>query len=232
MLEAGGARAASVEIIPNGVSRELLSLSAGPDAKKAFGLDGKIVLGFTGFVKDWHGLDRVLDWVAERAPSNMHLVVVGDGPALPALKAQAERLKITDKVTFAGLVARNRIASYVAAFDIALQPKCVEYCSPLKLPEYMALGKAIVAPDQPNIREVLVDGQSALLFEADRPQRLFDALDRLVADAGLRQRLGAAARQTIEQRKLTWQGNAQRVASLARSTTTRSPRVAVGSAGL
>jgi glycosyltransferase involved in cell wall biosynthesis len=127
------------------------------------------------------------------------------------LKAQARGLGVSDRVTFAGLVGRDRIARYVAAFDIALLPKCVEYCSPLKLFEYMAAGKAIVAPDQPNIREILEAGSSCLMFDPDCPESMAGAILRLANDSTLRDVLGRAARSLIASRGYTWRQNAERV---------------------
>jgi glycosyltransferase involved in cell wall biosynthesis len=86
----------------------------------------------------------------------------------------------------------------------------------LKLFEYLALGRAIVAPDQPNIREVLTPESDAVLFDPGRPQAFADAVARLATDSALRQRLAGAARMTVQRRGLTWSNNARRVLELAR----------------
>jgi glycosyltransferase involved in cell wall biosynthesis len=103
----------------------------------------------------------------------------------------------------------------ISGFDVALQPAAVPYASPLKVFEYMAAGRAIVAPDQPNLREVLDHGRTALLFDPARPGALWEAVLSLASDAELRARLGAAAREEVLRRNLTWSGNARRVAALA-----------------
>jgi glycosyltransferase involved in cell wall biosynthesis len=108
-------------------------------------------------------------------------------------------------------VAREEIPGWVATFDSALQPAVVAYASPLKLFEYLALGCAVVAPGQENLREILVDGVNARLFDPEMEDALCRALDELVVDAELRQRLGAGALATIAERDLTWHANAQRV---------------------
>jgi glycosyltransferase involved in cell wall biosynthesis len=92
---------------------------------------------------------------------------VGDGPARAAIESLTESLGIPDRVTVTGIIDRDEVARYVGVFDIALQPDVVEYASPLKLFEYMALGKAIIAPDRANIREILTHGRDALLFDPD-----------------------------------------------------------------
>ena len=208
-----------IVVIQNGVSPELL---AGPADKSSirwrFGIEDRLVLGFTGFMRDWHGLDSVIDLVAESDPSRkLHLLLVGDGPALPELRRQATARNVSDRVTFAGLVARDEIADYVAAFDIAMQPQVVAYASPLKLFEYMALGRAIVAPSMPNICEVLTNGEDALLFDPADGSAFRAAVERLCADPALRERLGCAARAAIDRQGLTWANNARRIVALFES---------------
>jgi glycosyltransferase involved in cell wall biosynthesis len=80
----------------------------------------------------------------------------------------------------------------------------------------MAAGRAIVAPDQPNIREILTDGRTALLFDPGEEGALWRAITRLVEDPALRRRLGEAARAEITLRDYTWRGNARRVVQAAR----------------
>ena len=225
-IRAAGVPEKNIVVLPNAIDpARFMQQTDVAAAKAALGLSGKLVLGFTGFVRDWHGLDAVVDWLASpEAPRDVHLLMVGEGPALPALKAQAAKLDIADKITFAGLVDRDTVAKMVAAFDIALQPKSVEYASPLKLFEYMALGKAIVAPDQPNIREVLEPGVSGLLFDPSQAGSLTATIGRLAGDPQLRARLGAGARDTIGARGHTWEENARKVASLAQNANSHARR--------
>jgi glycosyltransferase involved in cell wall biosynthesis len=206
-----------IAVVPNGIDPGKFhgSEKAASETTKRLQLQDKVVLGFTGFVRDWHGLDAVIDALANPDLAKAHLLVVGDGPAIPSLKLQAAELGLSERVHFAGLVDRDRIAGIVAAFDIALQPRCVAYASPLKLFEYMAMGKAIVAPAQPNICEVLEDGQTALLFDPASMKQMVSAITRLIADAQLRATLGAGAMRAIEDRGLTWSHNAKRVVALA-----------------
>jgi glycosyltransferase involved in cell wall biosynthesis len=173
------------------------------------------VLGFTGFVRDWHGLDKVIAMIAQDPPeSPRHLLVVGDGPVRATLEQQARDLNIAHRVQFTGIIERDEVARYVAAFDIALQPAVVSYASPLKLFEYLALGKAIVGPDQPNILEILSADHNAVLFDPEQPDGLAGAVKRLCEDGALRHKVAANARATITEQKLTWHANARRVTDL------------------
>ncbi len=205
-------------VIPNGINRAHFAAAPTPEiAKQKLGLSGMLVLGFTGFVRDWHGVDRVIRWMATAdAPANAVLMVVGDGPVRGELEQLAAELSLHGRVRFTGVVNRDCVPEHVAAFDIALQPAVVPYASPLKLFEYLALGKAVIAPRQPNIEEILTDGDNALLFDANQPGAFEQLLTRLCADETLRSRLAVAAAATIDRLDLTWLGNARKVVQLGR----------------
>ena len=85
--------------------------------------------------------------------------------------------------------------------------------SPMKLIEYMAMARAVVAPRLDNITDIVTDGVDGLLFAPGDRSSLAHTLQRLVADAGLRGALGRAARATVE-RARTWRHNATRVIAL------------------
>jgi glycosyltransferase involved in cell wall biosynthesis len=218
-VTAYGVPAERISVIPNGINQaHFVSAPNATTAKTQLGLQGQLVLGFTGFVRDWHGVDRVVAWMATpNAPTNCHLLVVGDGPVRAALEAQAAQLGLAKRVTFTGVIDRHRVPEHVAAFDVALQPAVTAYASPLKLMEYLVLAKAVVAPRQPNLLEVLTDGDNALLFDDKTPGSFEAALTRLCTDAALRQRLAQNAFDTIARLDLTWLGNARRVVALAQS---------------
>ena len=214
MIADAGVPAQQIEVVPNGI--DPTRFAALPQRPAAV---DKVVLGFVGFVREWHGLDTVIAAMAADPATSLDLVVVGDGPAVPALRQQAATLGVADRVHIEGLVAHDAIPGLVAGFDIALQPRVVAYASPLKLFEYMAAGKAIVAPDQPNIREVLVDGETALLFDPAASDSMWTAIRRLAADPPLRGRLGAAASAEVARRAYTWRANAERVVAWADTLT-------------
>jgi len=215
-VQAYGVPRQHITVIPNGINRAHFVTAPTPQAaKQQLGLQGQIVLGFTGFVRDWHGVDRVVRWLATpQAPANSHLLVVGDGPVRAELEALAVQLGVGQRVTFTGVIDRHRVPEHVAAFDIALQPAVTAYASPLKLMEYLVLAKAVVAPREPNLLEVLTDGHNALLFDDKTPGSFEAALTRLCADTALRARLAQDAYDTIDRLDLTWLGNARRVVAL------------------
>ncbi|WDI32989.1 glycosyltransferase family 4 protein [Hyphococcus flavus] len=210
-VRAAGVAEENIEVIQNGVDQAFLEHVDPSPVRERYGLQGKLVLGFSGFVREWHGVDRALRYLAQSGREDLHLLVVGDGPAIAPLQSLAQELGVAQQLTVTGVVQRDAMPTYVSAFDIALQPAVVEYASPLKLFEYMALGKPVLAPDAPNIMEVLKDGEDGLLF---RGEGFAAALDMLVNKADLRRKLGAGARETIQRQDYTWAGNARRVETI------------------
>jgi glycosyltransferase involved in cell wall biosynthesis len=214
-VERAGVDPRRVVVIQNGVGTEFLQGTGnGARVKKKFGLENCLVLGFTGFIREWHRLERVIDFIARNKTDRLRALFVGTGPAVAELQQHATAQGVAERVVFAGLIAREEIVDYVAAFDVALQPHVVPYASPLKLFEYMALGGAIVAPATANIREVLSNGEDALLFNPNDAAAFDAALEQLCDDAALRERLGRAARATLERKGFTWADNARRIVAL------------------
>jgi len=218
MLADMGVERERMLVTPNGVHLEHYR-SDDPEARGAaragLGLAGlerdRILLGFVGYYRQWHRLDLVVAALARPELRRAVLVLVGEGPAHGDLVAAAARHGVADRVVFAGRRAHDAIPAVLPAFDLALVPAINPYASPLKLFEYMAAGLPVVAPEQPNLREVLENEGNALLFPREDERALSDAIARLVGDGELRRRLGRAARRTVVERDLTWRGNARRV---------------------
>ena len=214
-MQSYGAQASRITVVPNGVDPARFhaapksGTSTGPDAKPV------ITLGFTGFIRDWNAVHRLIDFAAlHRGIYDIRVLVVGDGPARPFLEEHARKQGLADRLTITGIVERDEVTRHVATFDVAVLPDVTPYSSPLKLFEYLQLGCAIVAPDMENIREILTEGHDALLFAKD-PGALEAALLKLCADDALRARLGEAAKDTITRKSLTWVNSAERVVAVA-----------------
>ena len=212
MLVDMGVEAERILVTPNGVHLQQYGRTEPAEARRALELppDGPL-LGFVGYFRDWHRLDLVVRALTRPELSGARLALIGEGPARPGLEALAGEGGVGDRLHFLGRRPHPEIPSLLPAFDVALVPAIKAYASPLKLHEYMASGLAVVAPDQPNLREVLTHGENALLVRPGDADEMLAALIRLVGDPELRRRLGEAARRTIVERDLTWRGNARRV---------------------
>jgi glycosyltransferase involved in cell wall biosynthesis len=225
-LREAGVSDSRICVIPNAINLERFSRAISQeDSRRRLKLKGDLVLGFVGFVRDWHGLGQVIDLLANPEFRNVSLVIVGDGPARSTLERDALRRGVESRVVFTGVASRDDVPHYIAAFDIALQPRVVPYASPLKIYEYMVMGKPIVAPASPNIQEVLVHQETALLFDQARDGALEEALKRLVRDRELRYRIGTAAREALIREEVSWPQNARKVAALGRVLRSTGPQL-------
>ena len=221
-LKSSGVADAKIRVIPNGVDLEKFENLPSRDAAKAeFGFGSSIVLGFVGFIRTWHRLDIIIKALQDPELSHAVFFVIGEGPARAQLESEAESHGVADRVRFSGLVQRQDLPRYMAAFDMALQPNVVSYASPLKMFEYMAMSLPIIAPDTPNIREILTDGVDALLVTDGDADAMRRTLIEAVRDKELREKIGHAARCRIDSGAFTWDHNAREVISIAREMNRR-----------
>lgn len=133
-----------------------------------------------------------------------------------------ERTADAPNLTFHGAVPHAEVNARLAGFDVVLAPYLREvivsdgrtdvakWMSPLKIFEYMAAGKAIVTSDLPVLREVLDDGETALLCDPDTPSDWARALERLRDDANARRDLGTTA-QAVFLSRYTWSQRARAI---------------------
>ncbi len=206
-------------ITPNGVSEEVLSERETADRAEVLEKLGvpepvrssRCLVGFIGFPRSWHRLDVALHALLDSGLDTVSLVIVGLGPETAHLKRLVQTQGLEGRVHFAEAVAHGEVADVLGAFDVGLLSGIPPYAAPLKMQEYMAAGLPIVAPDQPNIREIVDDGREGLLFEAGSAESLGRALKELALSPGKRQELGAAGRATIRSRGLTWRRNVELV---------------------
>lgn len=169
------------------------------------------VLGFVGYMRPWHRLDLVLDVMCRPGFESLQLALMGEGPALEPLLEQAHARGVQERVRAFGVVAPEDLPTHVMACDGALIPAINAYASPLKLFDSLCAGVVTLAPDQPNLRENITDGDNGLLFEAGDADDLADKLRRVVTDRQLARRIGDAGRRSLLDSRWTWAGNAERV---------------------
>jgi glycosyltransferase involved in cell wall biosynthesis len=218
VLVARGARREHTHVIHNGAVLErhgAAAREAGAARRTAQGWPpGAFVLGFVGYMRPWHRLDLVLEVMSRPGFEQLCLCLVGRGPALQELMTTATRTGLAARVRAVGEVAAAELPAAVAGFDAALIPAINAYASPLKLFDSLAAGVPTLAPDQPNLRELVRHGVDGLLFEPGSADGLAAALRQLVADPACARRIGEAGRKSLVDRAWTWAGNAARVAAI------------------
>lgn len=185
----------------------------GAPLRRSWGwLDETVVIGYSGSFIVWHRPERLIAaWQALReAGYPVALLLVGRHNDAVASRLAALPAALQRWVHWTGHLPHDAMPTHLAAMDITVLPHTQPYCSPLKLFEYMAMGKAVMAPDTAGVREVMTPEVEGVVFNPDDDAAFTRTLERLVADAALRSRLGCAARARIE-REFTWAHNAERV---------------------
>jgi glycosyltransferase involved in cell wall biosynthesis len=204
---------------PNGVDPDKFKPGiGGKAARRELGIaPDEIVAGFVGTFGPWHGVEVLAKAIA-RVPRDhaIRFLLIGSG----ALRGRVEEIlrdaSAQDRVIMLGAVPHDQVPRLLDACDVLVSPHvpldagAEFFGSPTKLFEYMAMGRAIVASRLGQIGEVLEHERTALLVEPGNVGELAESITRLAASRELRERLGAAARQTAIER-YTWKHNAQRV---------------------
>ncbi len=216
LVQERGVPAEKISVLPNGANPETFHPAIdGSAVRQRYQISDRIVIGFVGILRPWHGVDMLLEAFAQLHTKypELHLLIVGDGPIQNELKVQSHKQGVGSNVIFTGRLSHDEVCHHVAAMDIAVSPRATFYASPLKILEYMALAKAVVAPNMDNIRDLICHGQNGLLFEPESVESLRSQIDKLLQSSELRASIGKAARHKIET-QLSWQRNAQRVLSV------------------
>ena len=176
------------------------------------------VVAFAGHLYPNRGVDVLLRALA--LLPDVRGLIIGGHPAeadLVRLQTMARELGIDDRVTFTGLVQRNHVPTLLEQADVLLMPYVKtliteRYASPLKLFEYMGLGKPIVGSDLPAVREILQDGENARLVEPGDPDALAAGIRQVLDDGDFAERI---ARRAFEQAPAySWERRAERIETL------------------
>lgn len=213
-----GAPAERIEVAPNAVDVERLQ----PRARSAelagkTGLPaGRPVIGYAGSIVDYEGLDDLVVACQEllRAGKPFHLLLVGDGLALPDLQRRIEQCGLLPHVTMTGRVPHEHIPDYYALMDICAFPRkawpVCELVSPLKPFEAMAFEKAILVSSVAAMSEFIEEGVNGRVFEKGNVHDLVRALGSLLDDLPGARAMGTRARQWVTAHR-TWEGSARAV---------------------
>ena len=222
-----------VAVVPDGTRGR-------PDDESATRLDRSdpahvFTIGYAGHLYPWKGVEIVIE--AARALPDTRGVIVGGfdrEPDLERLKAYALEIDCGSRVEFTGAVPPGEVGRALARADVLMLPNrpsalSNRFTSPLKLFEYMASKRPIVASDLPSIREVLTHERNALLAEAGNPQAFVAAIRRVKDDRDLGDRLAQQAFADV--REYTWARRAERLEALFRTVAeTRGRDESVGGA--
>lgn len=210
-IAARGIQADKITVIPNAVDVESFAVGGVPDdaLREQLGLSACTVVGFIGSFYAYEGLDLLLDalpLILFRLP-DVRLLLVGGGPQEQALKEQAKRLGLEDKVVFSGRVPHSEVQRHYDLIDVLAYPRhsmrLTELVTPLKPLEAMAQGRLLVASDVGGHRELIRDGETGMLFSAGSATSLAETIMKLLVKREYWTEMREAGRHFVEQER-TW----------------------------
>ena len=211
---ASGLPAQKVEAIYNGFDAQAFSQPLTPQAARlSLGLPERKTVVYTGRIAAVKNSDLLLD--AAAAVPEAQWLIAGAHDTEEA-RPYAERARDMPHVRLLGYVSGERLTQTLAAADVLVIPPSLDPLErfgttvlPIKLFTYLAAGRAIVAGNLPDARELLTHEENALLVPPDELLPFVAAIRRALTDATLAATLGAACRLTAED--LTWDARARRL---------------------
>lgn len=186
-----------IAVVQNGVADEFLSVQSDPARRAELGFrKTDVVFVYAGSFQPFHRVDFLVEAFALVQSEHARLLLVGDGITLAGVREQVARHGLQDKVVIVGQVAHHEVASYLAASDVGVLPATEEYTNPMKVIEYLAAGRPVVAPQVRAVEGLVTADHDALLFTPFDAESLAKGLDRFASDDCLRRSLAAHARQS------------------------------------
>jgi len=209
-----------IVVIPNGVNITLFKPMDTMQARKHLKLPASnYFVVFVGDLVAWQGVDYLINsapYVLKDCPETRFLIV-GDGMMRQELVELARQSGVSDKIIFTGMIPYRDIPVYINAGDVCVAPFTAKRnekigLSPLKMYEYMACGKPVVASRISGL-EVLEENNAGILVEPESPAELAQVVVRLLRDKELRGRMGKGARRYVVE-KQNWASVAEKVAGV------------------
>jgi len=210
-------------VVHNGVDIDRFQSVTNSDTGSRFDSTGPVI-GFVGSFHYWHGISelaQVMESILERY-DKANFLLIGDGPMVPKLKEQFREAGHKERIKFTGHIEHDQIPAYISKMDIALvlYPKLdFFYFSPLKIFEYMAAAKPILATGQGQILDIIQDGRNGFIFEPGNMKECLDKLESLIVDNQLRSSMGEAALETMKT-SYTWLHAAKKVEGIMENAVT------------
>lgn len=200
-LVRSGVQRDRILVTPNGVDGDRFANPVQPARERR---PDQFTIGFVGTLKPWHGLDHLLDAMDRlyRDDPTVRLLIVGDGPLRESVQDDllSRGAGLAAAAEFVGSVAHDEIPAWLTSMDAVVAPYPDLpgfYFSPLKLFEYMASGRPVVASRIGQVAEIIEDGVNGILTTPGDAASLAEALRRLRVDRSLGERVGRAAQQEI-----------------------------------
>ena len=197
-----------VAVLPSGTDTGLFVPQDAAACRRRIGVAlERDYIGFVGSFYRYQGLQCLLDAIAiiRRTMPSVHLLLVGDGEAAPELKEQADRLGLNLCITWAGRVPYREVPTWIGAMTLCVAPFRGDRgeTSPVKIFDYLACGKPVIASEIPSISATFVQEAGVALVPPDDPGALAQALLALLNDPDRQARMVAMGPQFVK-RGFSW----------------------------
>lgn len=210
-----------ITVIRNGTEYDLFSAQHDPaQVRRKFGLPAGPLVAFVGGFKPWHGADvltKAFGLVQAQIP-DATLVLIGEGPEREKTTQLARELRLDGRIIFTGRLPQSEVAELLSIASINTAPYRLDQwreLAGLKLFDYLACGKAIVASARNMRHPVIKHMETGFLVEPSNEEKLAEALLILLKDDALRRKLGENA-QNLSRNNYTWEHTVAKIEDLCR----------------
>lgn len=200
-----------IRVVPNGVDTERFKPSkSGERIKRQIGLDSKLYVLFVGRLIPRKGLPFLVEAAKHivKEYQQAMFVVVGDGPLKNNLKANLEKVGLSENFVFLGDVHESVLPAVYNCADVFVLPS-IQEGQGIALLEAQATGKPVVAFNVGGVREAVVDKETGFLMKPDSRQ-LAEAVLKLLSNYSLREKMGSRGREFVSA-NFSWAICAQRM---------------------
>lgn len=195
----GGIPLSKIVVLPSGTDTRLFRPLKKKESCRKLGLDPALIyVGFVGSFFIYQGIDTLIEavpFILEKF-ENTRFLLVGNGPMMSTWKNMVKEKRLQDAFIFTGQVPYKKVPGYIGAMDICVAPHHKEsnQASPVKIFDYMACGRPVVASNVEPVREITGKSKGALLISPEQPDHLAKGIISLIEDERRRKEMGGKAR--------------------------------------
>lgn len=208
-----GIAESTIVVTPNAIDpNKFTGIIDSSDLIKTYNLEGKVVIGFAGWFDNWDRLDLLINVFInlKKDYSNIILLLIGDGKVLQLVRDKAKTANVESSVILTGSIKRDVVHKYLSLLNIAIITHSNEFGSPVVMFEFMGLKIPIVAPRLMPITDVMVDKESALLFNVMDMTAMESCVRTLLDNPKLAEYIASNAYSKL-MRDHTWDNNAHEI---------------------
>ncbi len=219
-----GVKGKICEVVSNAANTDLFKPKDKISCRRELGLaENLFLLGFVGSFRSWVDLESLIKAIClikGRGYDDIRCVLVGDGETRMDLERLVRKHGLNREVIFTGMRPYEEVVTFLNSFDVCIAPFKRERnskigLSPLKLYEYLASGRPVIASKLQGISEVIHTGKCGYLYEADDVEDLTSKIIQSYKERDKLDELGMNGRMLVEKR-FSWETTARKVEGVLR----------------